>query len=99
MSRHAKIRVVGADERAEAPAEPLTLQQAVEIGDHYLILIAQRRELAAAIPDERGPAKAALHRQLGLVSKEISQIEAARKEAAEQDARATPDDSFDASAV
>ena len=54
----------------------MTLEEAVASGDYFQILLAQRREIAASIPEERGPAKAALHRQLSIVSKEIESIEA-----------------------
>ncbi len=36
----------------------------------------QRREISNSLPDEKGPAKAALHRQLSLMSKEIEGLEA-----------------------
>ncbi len=57
-------------------SEHESLAAAVESGVLYSILKAQQREIAASIPDERGPAKAALHRQLSLISKEIAEIDA-----------------------
>lgn len=55
----------------------LTLVEAIESGDYRQILLAQRREIAKDLPDERGPAKAALHRQLSVISKELEALEAA----------------------
>ena len=65
------LRAVSAEEPPPAPAPVLTLAQAVETGDYLTILVAQRREIAESLPDERGPAKAALHRQLSIIAKEI----------------------------
>ena len=53
-----------------------SIAEAVSSGDFHRILKAQQREIADAIPDERGPAKAALHRQLSLISKEIAELDA-----------------------
>jgi len=79
----AKLRAVTSEDK---PAKPKTLVQAVEDGDYLEILTAQRREIAQAIPDERGPAKAALHRQLSLIAKEIRALETqAREESAQDD--------------
>ena len=46
-----------------------TLAQAILNGSYLEILLAQRREIVETLPDQRGPAKAALHRQLTLLSK------------------------------
>lgn len=93
------MRSVGDDERAPAK-EILTLAEAVETGDLYKILLAQRREIATSLPLESGPAKAALHRQLSLVSKEIDAIEVKQREARrEDDAAQVKDAPFDAKAV
>lgn len=66
--------------RAVAPGEkrvrPLSLGEAIESGDYRQILLAQRREIAASLPEEHGPAKAALHRQLSLISKELEGLDA-----------------------
>ena len=61
----------------EKRARPKSLAQAIESGDYREILEAQRREIAKSLPEERGPAKAALHRQLSLISKELQTIAAA----------------------
>ncbi len=61
----------------EAPAAPVkvkSLAEAVESGDYREILLAQRREIVASLPNEKGPAKAALHRQLSTISKEIESL-------------------------
>jgi hypothetical protein len=67
------LRAVTPDEK---PPAPKTLLEAIESGDYREILMAQRREIAASLPDERGPAKAALHRQLAIISKEIETLAA-----------------------
>jgi hypothetical protein len=67
------LRAVDPEERAP---KPLTIAQAVAQGDYLEILKAQQREIAESLPEERGPAKAALHRQLSIVSKEIESLEA-----------------------
>jgi hypothetical protein len=80
---------------------PLTLSQAVEKGDYLEILRAQRREIVTSLPDERGPAKAALHRQLAMISKEIQALEAKQAQAAEEDAEGVvvEDEAWDAEAL
>src|SRR5690606_18512200 len=57
------------------PQKVSTLAEAIEAGDYLEILLAQRREIASSLPDEKGPAKAALHRQLSMISKEIEQLQ------------------------
>lgn len=76
----------------------MTLAEAVESGDYLEILRAQRREIASSIPDEKGPAKAALHRQLSLVSKEIESLEAQAEEEAE-DAEFDVEEDWDPEAI
>ena len=68
-------RAVSPDERK--PLKVLTLMEAVESGDYLQILLAQRRDILAALPDERSQARAALHRQLREISKEIESLELA----------------------
>lgn len=69
-----RLTVVAPGESSPVPAKPKTLAEAVETGDYREILLAQRREIVASLPGEKGPAKAALHRQLSLISKEIESI-------------------------
>lgn len=69
------LHVVEPGETAPKPVKPQTLVEAVEAGDYLGILRAQRRDIAASLPDEKGPAKAALHRQLSIIAKEIEFIE------------------------
>jgi hypothetical protein len=76
----------------------LTLAEAIEGGDYLQILLAQRREIATSIPDEKGPAKAALHRQLSLISKEIEALQRGSEEDAEGGAN-VEDGEFDASDI
>ena len=68
-----RLTVVAPDESRPAPVKK-TLAEAVESGGYREILLAQRREIVASLPNEKGPAKAALHRQLSLISKEIESI-------------------------
>lgn len=65
--------------------KPLPLDKAIETGDYYQILLSQRSSIAESIPGEKGPAKAALHRQLALISKEIDAIEARKTQEAAED--------------
>jgi hypothetical protein len=73
MSRPTRIKAV--------PTADPTLADAVRSGDYLNILLAQRREIVETLPDQRGPAKAALHRQLTLISKEIEAIRVAQADA------------------
>ena len=67
----------------------MTLAEAIESGSYVEILRAQRRDIVECLPDERGPARAALHRQLALISKEIQALDdvalQAKLEAAEDE--------------
>jgi hypothetical protein len=58
----------------DAPAKPKSLSEAVESGTYLEILEAQQREIATKVRDEKGPAAAALHRHLSLLSKEIAEL-------------------------
>lgn len=71
---------------------PLNLRDAVLSGDYRSILVAQRLELAESIPVEKGPAKAALHRQLTLVAQEIQRLELLTDD---QEEPAVKDEPFD----
>ncbi|MGC5249456.1 hypothetical protein ACPXB3_21330 [Gordonia sp. DT219] len=95
------VRVVAPDEAAPAPPKILSLNEAIERGDYLEILRAQRRDIVSSLPDEKGPAKAALHRQLALISKEIQSLEAKQAQAAKEDADGVvvEDAALDASAV
>lgn len=88
-------------ERGEAPphtSKPMTLLEAIESGDYLQILMAQRRDIVASLPEEKGPAKAAMHRQLSLLSKEIESLEARAQEEAE-DVEAVGDEEWNAEAI
>jgi hypothetical protein len=93
------LRAVTADEVPPEPAKPLTLDQAIEGGNYLEILRAQRREIAAALPNEKGPALAALHRQLSLLAKEISQLEAKSKQEADEDGGTVEDEAWNSEAL
>lgn len=98
--RKPSLRAVAPDEKPPAPEPVLTLTQAVETGNYRLILIAQRREIAESIPEEKGPAKAALHRQLSIIAKELEALEEkAKQEAAEGGGDITQDEGWDSEAI
>lgn len=92
-----KLRAVGADEVPPAK-RILSLGEAIEAGDYTEILLAQRREIVASLPEEKGPAKAALHRQLSLISKEIEALLSRDSDEAEGGAN-VEDGEFDAEAI
>jgi hypothetical protein len=94
-ARKAPLRTVKPGETAPVPPKkPKTLAEAVEGGVYLEILVAQRREIAADLPNEKGPAKAALHRQLSLLAKEIEQLEAKANEEAAEDADTDADEEW-----
>jgi hypothetical protein len=97
MARTSKLRAVAPDEKPE-PVPVLSLSDAIESGDYLQILLAQRREIAESLPDEKGPAKAALHRQLSLISKEIEALMSRDADDAEGGAN-VEDGEFDAAAI
>lgn len=89
-----RLRAVTDTEKA-APAKPMSLVEAIESGDYLEILKAQRRDIAESLPNEKGPAKAALHRQLAAVSKEIEGLEAAAEDSPESVVAQTEDEAWD----
>jgi hypothetical protein len=101
-ARKSALRAVAPDEKppSKKPVKPKTLTEAAESGTYLEVLIAQRREMIRDVADERGPARAALHRQIALHSKEIAALqEAAEQEAAEHVAGDVEDEAFDAEAL
>jgi len=88
------LRAVGPDDAP--PSKPMTLLEAIESGNYLDILMAQRRDIVASLPEEKGPAKAALHRQLSILSEKIEQLEAADPEDAEDD---VPDEPFSSATI
>ena len=86
---------------ADAPkAKAKTLIEAAQGGNYRELLEAQRLDIARSLqnPETQGPARAALHRQLGMVARELREMdEAAREEASENGP--SPDEEFDASAL
>lgn len=87
-----RLRVATDD---DAPKKPLTLLEAIESGDYLQILLAQRREIVRDLPEEKGPAKAAMHRQLALLSKEIESLKAAALDGPEAVVAETSDEAWD----
>lgn len=95
MPRKPALRAVSPDEKRP---RLLTLDEAIESGDYLQILMAQRRDIVAGLPDEKGPARAALHRQLSLLSKEIEAL--LSKSAEDTEGGADVEDAeFDAEAI
>lgn len=87
---------------ADAPKKPKTLVEAAETGTYRELLQAQRLDIARSLqnPETQGPARAALHRQLGLIARELRELdEAAAQEAKEAGGGAVPDAPFDATAL
>lgn len=97
MTSKRVLRVVEADEVVEPP-KILSLAEAIETGDYLKILLAQRREIVTDLPNEKGPAKAAMHRQLSLLSKEIESLQRGENDGAEGGAN-VDDGEFDAEAI
>jgi hypothetical protein len=96
MTKHqTHVRVVGPNE-APSPPKPLTLAEAIEEGNYLQILYAQRRQICNSLSDEKGPAAAALHRQLSLLSREIEALEVGTVDAV---VMCTPDESWDQTAI
>lgn len=91
--------VTDADIPPAEPKTPMTLDQAIESGNYLEILLAQRREIVTSLPEEKGPAKAALHRQLSLISKEIQALEASAKQEAIENGGPVEDEAWDAEAI
>lgn len=91
------LRAVDPGDSVE-PVKVLTLAEAVQSGDYLQILLAQRREIVSDLPDEKGPAKAALHRQLSILSKDIEALQRGEEEGAEGGAN-VEDGEFDADAI
>jgi hypothetical protein len=95
MAAKRALSVVTGDEKPSKPQKPKTLLEAIESGDYREILLAQRRDIVAALPNERGPALAALHRQLALISKEIESVRAAAMDGPEAVVAETADEAWD----
>ena len=91
------LRAVKPGEKA-TPEKPKSLTEAIESGTYLEILQAQRRQMVLDVKDERGPARAALHRQIALHSKEIAGLQAAADQEANEDAEAA-DEAFDTAAL
>ena len=95
--RNSALRAVAPGEVPEPP-KIMTLDEAIASGDYLQILLAQRRDMAASLPNEKGPALAALHRQLSIISKEIEVLTSRDSDEAEGGAD-VEDGKFDAAAI
>lgn len=96
MAAKRTLRVVTNEDAKDA--KPKTLIEAIESGTYLEILTAQRRQMISDLRDVSGPAKAALHRQIGLCSKEIAALEAAAEQEAAEDGEVAQDEAIDAEA-
>ncbi len=96
MASTKRLRAVVEGER---PLKPKSLVEAIAEGDYLEILLAQQRDIAGSLPEASGPAKAALHRQFSLVTKEIEEIRSSSTDDEFGEAAATPDEAWDASAI
>jgi hypothetical protein len=96
MATTKRLRV--ATEADAKPARPKTLSEAVDGGTYLEILVAQRRQMISDVAEVSGPAKAALHRQIALHSKEIAALQAEAEQEASEDAEVA-DEAFDAEAL
>lgn len=98
MAAKRTLRV--ATEADAKPAKPKSLTEAAEGGDYRELLVAQRMDIARSLqdPNTQGPARAALHRQLGLIARELKDLDVAAQEEAAENV-VTPDSPFDASAI
>ncbi|WP_447646754.1 hypothetical protein [Nocardioides zeae] len=56
------------------PRSPQSLAEAVAGGVYLEILEAQQREMVQEVSSVAGPAKAAMYRQIALISKELEQL-------------------------
>lgn len=83
----------------DAPPKPKSLIEAAAGGDYREMLVAQRHDIARSLqdPDTKGPARAALHRQLSLVAKELRMMDdAAGVDDPVSRAAAVPDEAWQA---
>jgi hypothetical protein len=98
------LRAVAPNEKAPSkprPKPPTTVAQAVETGTQRDQLVAMRARIAKAIddPNIRGADLAALSRRLLEIGREVDALDVADKQEAKENAEASPDEAFDASAV
>lgn len=89
---------VATEADAEKVKKTQTLAQAIDGGTYLEILLAQRREMVRDVKDLTGPAKAAMHRQIAIASKEIAALEVEAEQEAVEDAE-VGDEAFDAATL
>lgn len=87
-----------AKQEAQKARTHKTLAQAIEGDDYLEVLIAQRRQMVKDVTAATGPAKAALHRQIALASKEIAGLQAERT-ANGTDEEPAEDEAFDSDVI
>lgn len=97
--RKSVLRVVGPDEApSRVMPEVLTLDEAIKRGSYLQILIAQRSQMVDDLAETKGPALAALHRQISITSKEIESLLSRESDEAEGGAN-VEDGEFNAEAI
>jgi hypothetical protein len=97
-TKRVPLRVATEADVKPEKVKPKTLAEAIEEGSYLEILVAQRREMIRDVREVTGPAKAALHRQIALTSKEIAALQAEADQEAAEDAE-VPDEVFDTEAL
>ena len=98
MARKPALSVVTDETPAPPKKKPMTLADAAESGTYLEILVAQRREMIREVGDVTGPAKAAMHRQIALHSKEIAALQVEQQQEAAEDDE-VGDEAFDSKAL
>ena len=89
-----KLRVVEPGESGGKP-KVLSVAEAAALNDHRELLVALRSRIAAAVQSTNAVALAALGRQLVLISKELSVIDARAEDDDIATAAAVPDEPWD----
>lgn len=98
-TKRAPLRALGPNDAPTTQMpEVLTLEEAITRGSYLQILIAQRAEMVADLPETKGPALAALHGQISRISKEIESLLSRDSDEAEGGAN-VEDGEFDAEAI
>lgn len=95
-AKRGALSAVPDDAPPPKPPAPMTLEQAIESGTYLDVLEAQRRQCAKDLKSAGGPAAAALHRQMFLLTERIEALRAeAREQAAQDDDANEADEPFD----
>ena len=100
-SKTPALRAVKPGEAPAPAAKPKTVTQAAASGSSRDLLVAMRDRIAVAVENPNTPARdlAALTKRLTEVMREISAIDAAKDQEADDDASEVEDGDFDAASV